>query len=173
LEVFYFFYSAFFMQKFVSTIVVALFLLMQVTYAADSATGGTAASTGSSTTAVTAGDTPGTNNSVGATMNSAPTIKRSMGSSLGEYASVSCSSNALFESNSCDQCFEGGSAKVGDSLTGLFDNWTNTTESTFVAYKSEQKTPNMVKIGNTSWISTPADETKMWKSPSDVVWSPL
>ena len=106
-------------------------------------------------------------------MNSAPTIKRSMGSSLGEYASVSCSSNALFESNSCDQCFEGGSAKVGDSLTGLFDNWTNTTESTFVAYKSEQKTPNMVKIGNTSWISTPADETKMWKSPSDVVWSPL
>lgn len=161
------------MQKFVSTIVVALFLLMQVTYAADSATGGTAASTGSSTTAVTAGDTPGTNNSVGATMNSAPTIKRSMGSSLGEYASVSCSSNALFESNSCDQCFEGGSAKVGDSLTGLFDNWTNTTESTFVAYKSEQKTPNMVKIGNTSWISTPADETKMWKSPSDVVWSPL
>lgn len=161
------------MQKFVSTIVVASFLLMQVTYAADSATGVTAASTGSSTTAVSAGDTPGTNNSVGATMTSAPTIKRSMGSSLGEYASVSCSSNALFESNSCDQCFEGGSVKVGDSLTGLFDNWTNTTESTFVAYKSEQKTPNMVKIGNTSWISTPADETKMWKSPSDVVWSPL
>lgn len=47
--------------------------------------------------------------------------------SLGENKSVSCSSNSAFGTNSCDECFDGGSVTVGKRLTGLFDNWTNNT----------------------------------------------
>lgn len=104
------------------------------------------------------------------TTGTASVLVPSVGSSVGEYKTVACSSNALFGANSCDQCFEGNSVKVGDMLTGLFDNWTNTTANILTAYKEEQKMPNMVKIGNTSWITTPADETKMWKYPVDIQW---
>ncbi len=93
------------------------------------------------------------------------------GSSLGEYKSVSCDSNSSFAINSCDQCFDGGSVKVGTRLTGLFDNWTNTSSNFLVAYKDEQKAPNMVKFGNTVWKSAPIDETKIFKNGSDVQWT--
>ena len=40
-----------------------------------------------------------------------------------------------------------------------------------VAYKNEQKTPNMVKFGNSTWVSTPVSEAAIWKYSSDVAWS--
>lgn len=97
-------------------------------------------------------------------------IAPSAGSALGEYKTVSCSSNSAFSINSCDQCFDGGNVKVGDKLTGLFDNWTNSSTLTLSAYKEEQKTPNMVRFGNTTWTTTPASEANIWKSPIDVQW---
>lgn len=105
------------------------------------------------------------------TMNAAAGVSASAGAAVGEYKSVACSSNSLFGSNSCDQCYDGGSVKVGESLTGLFDNWTNNTPNILTAYKEEQKTPNMVRVGNTTWTATPSDETKMWKYSSDIVWT--
>ncbi len=98
------------------------------------------------------------------------TVQPSLGSSLGEYKAVSCTSNPAFATNSCNQCFEGGSVKVGERLTGLFDNWTNMTSGMLIAYKDEQKTPNMVRFGNTIWTANPADETKLWKNSSDITW---
>jgi hypothetical protein len=95
-----------------------------------------------------------------------------MGSSLGEYKSVACSTNPAFTTNSCNQCFVGGSIKVGDSLTGLFDNWTNTTDNILIAYKDEQKLPNMISFGNTVWTPTPTDLAKFWKNSSDITWVP-
>lgn len=103
------------------------------------------------------------------TMTAAP-IAPSAGSALGEYKTVSCSSNSAFSINTCDQCFDGGNVKVGDKLTGLFDNWTNSSPLTLSAYKDEQKTPNMVRFGNTTWTTTPASEANIWKSPIDVQW---
>ena len=41
-----------------------------------------------------------------------------------------------------------------------------------IAYKDEQKNPNMVSFGTTKWTTTPVDETKMWKNSSDIIWSP-
>jgi hypothetical protein len=56
-------------------------------------------------------------------------------------------------------------------MTGLFDTWTNNTDTLLVAYKNEQKTPNMVKFGNSTWVSTPVSEAAIWKYSSDVAWS--
>lgn len=92
------------------------------------------------------------------------------GSSLGEYKTVSCSSNSAFTINSCDQCFDGGTVKVGERLTGLFDNWSNSSAATLSAYKEEQKTPNMVRFGASTWTTTPASEAAVWKYSSDIVW---
>jgi hypothetical protein len=41
-----------------------------------------------------------------------------------------------------------------------------------IAYQNEQKNPNMVAFGSTIWTASPADETKLWKSSSDIIWSP-
>lgn len=91
--------------------------------------------------------------------------------SLGEYKEVACSSNTIFSQNSCNQCFEGGSVKVGDKKTDLFDNWTNTTQSLLVAVKDEQKIPNMVSFGAT-WTPSNTNEALMWKSHENVIWTP-
>lgn len=92
-----------------------------------------------------------------------------IGSQAGDYQSVSCSSDPSFGVNSCDQCFEG-RVTIGKRITGLYDAWVNNTNSMFVAYKGEQKSPNMVKFGASTWASSPADDTKMWKNSSDIIW---
>ena len=92
--------------------------------------------------------------------------------SLGENKSMSCASNPAFAANSCDQCFDGGSVTVGKRLTGLFDNWTNPTPTLMIAYQSEQKTPNMIAFGGTKWMTSPADESKIWNNSSDIIWTP-
>jgi hypothetical protein len=96
-------------------------------------------------------------------------VMPSVGSSLGEYKSVACTTNPAFSTNSCDQCFVGGSVKVGGDLNGLFDNWTNNTSNMLIAYKDEQKLPNMVAFGST-WSTTPTDLAKFWKNSSDITW---
>lgn len=179
---FYFFHQFFSMRKILSSLVIASFAITSLAFAADSTVvvspNGVTTSTSSgvdSTTAVVAGPNGVTTSTTGGdptiTMNAATTISASAGSAIGEYKAVACSSNALFGSNSCDQCFDGSSVKVGEALTGLFDNWTNATTNILTAYKEEQKTPNMVRVGATIWTATPADETKLWKYSSDIVWT--
>lgn len=102
-------------------------------------------------------------------MTAAPVVNSQ---SLGEYKAVSCASNPAFGTNSCDQCFDGGSVTVGKRLTGLFDNWTNNTSGLLIAYQNEQKTPNMVGFGASTWTTSPIDDSKIWKNSSDIIWSP-
>jgi hypothetical protein len=59
---------------------------------------------------------------------------------------------------------------AGKRLTGLFDNWTNPTTGFLVAYQAEQKNPNMVGFGTTTWTNSPSDASKVWKNGSDIVW---
>lgn len=157
------------MRKILSLLIIGSFTVAPLVHAADDivAPVDTGLNTVSSTSApqdepVVTADT---------TLNAAPTVTASAGSAIGEYKSVACTSNALFGSNGCDQCFDGGTVKVGESLSGLFDNWTNQTTNILTAYREEQKMPNMVKVGATNWIATPTDETKMWKYSSDIVWT--
>jgi hypothetical protein len=83
---------------------------------------------------------------------------------------VSCGSNSLFSTNNCDQCFDGGSVKVWERLTGLFDNWVNNSSNIYIAYKEEQKNPSLVKLTNSTWSSSPSDETKLWRYGTDIIW---
>ena len=105
-------------------------------------------------------------------LTAAPSGSTAMSNTLGENKSVSCASNSAFGTNSCDACFDGGSVTVGKRLTGLFDNWTNNSTGLMIAYQSEQKNPNMVAFGATTWTASPTDESKLWKSSSDIIWSP-
>ncbi len=92
--------------------------------------------------------------------------------SLGEYQTVSCDSNPLFSQNSCNQCFQGGTVKTGERLTGIFDNWINETSGVVTAYEDEQTHPTMMSIGTSKWVATPADEANLWIHSSDVTWTP-
>ena len=163
------------MRKILSSLVISSLVMTPFVFAADTelpaVTAGDVAVTSGSTTAgdvavplgaSVTGDTP-------VELSAAPVVP-SAGSALGEYKSVSCSSNSAFSINSCDQCFDGGTVKVGEKLTGLFDNWTNSSTTTLAAYKDEQKTPNMVRFGNTTWTTTPASEANVWKYPLDIQW---
>jgi hypothetical protein len=105
-------------------------------------------------------------------LTAAPSASVAMSASLGENKSVSCVSNTAFATNSCDACFDGGVVTTGKRLTGLFDSWTNNSTGLMIAYQSEQKNPNMVAFGTTTWAATPSDESKLWKSSSDIIWSP-
>lgn len=123
------------------------------------------ADTGSVSTGMTAAPT--------AVTTAEPTLTKtpSAGSSLGEYKSVACTTNSAFAANSCDQCFDGGSLKKDEMVSGLYDNWINPTSSILLAYKEEQKTPNMVALGNTKWSSLPSDESLMWKTDNpEITW---
>ena len=153
------------MQKLLSVVVFASMFAITTVSAAEltGSTTGTAAVTPVSATAtpdLTAAPNP-------AAVTTA--VAASMGSSLGEYKSVACTTNPAFATNSCDQCFVGGSVKVGGDLNGLFDNWTNNTSNMLIAYKDEQKLPNMVAFGST-WSNTPTDLAKFWKNSSDITW---
>ena len=123
-------------------------------------------------TSPSAPTTPTQSTTVLLPLTAAPATPVVMSTSLGENKSVSCVSNSAFATNSCDACFDGGSVTVGKRLTGLFDNWTNDTTGLLIAYQSEQKNPNMVAFGATTWNTSPTDETKIWKSSSDIIWSP-
>lgn len=92
--------------------------------------------------------------------------------SLGEYTEVACNSNDVFNQYSCNQCFTGRQVQVGERLTGLYDNWHNTSNSAVMAYRDEQKNPTMHAIGDSSWVATPANESELWKNASDVAWTP-
>lgn len=133
----------------------------------DSTSSGTNANSGNTTSVST------TTTSSTTTLNAAPNTSavNTTSTNLGEYKEVACSTDAAYAANSCNQCFVGKSVKVGQRLTDLFDNWTNTTPNILVAYKNEQKTPNLVSF-DSKWTPSSADETKMWKSSSDVVWTP-
>lgn len=100
------------------------------------------------------------------------TSSSAINSTLGENKTVSCSSNAAFGANSCDQCFDGGTVTVGKKLTGLFDTWTNNTTGLMIAYQNEQKTPNIIAFGSTKWTASNPDESKLWINSSDIIWTP-
>ncbi len=66
---------------------------------------------------------------------------------------VPCGSNPIFTANGClanstgsFQCFEAGSVKPGEAITGLSDRWTNTTSLEHVIYEDEIMYPKLVNL---------------------------
>lgn len=151
------------MRRAISLLAVTALSLNTVSVFAQAATGTSSAET---TTLNAAPNTTAVATSSGISSTASGTS-----TSMGEVAEVACSTDAIFSQNTCDQCFTGRSVKVGDRLSGLSDNWTNTTSNYLIAVKDEQKTPNMVAFDST-WTPTSADESKMWRSSSQISWIP-
>ncbi len=94
---------------------------------------------------------------------------------------VPCGSNPIFTANGClansigsFQCFEAGSVKPGEAITGLSDRWTNTTTLEHVIYEDEIMYPKLVNLGGigTNWVANPNDEKAFWNVGSDIIFTP-
>ena len=93
--------------------------------------------------------------------------------SVGEYKEVSCDSDPVFSSNSCNQCFDGGSVGAGEKISGLYDNWTNANPGEQIIYKDEQTFPQLINVGgeNTSWVQNPNSPDAFWRFADEVLWT--
>jgi len=77
---------------------------------------------------------------------------------------VSCDSNSAFGSNSCDQCFDGGTAAAGDNRGLLTDIWENNSDGSQILYKEEQDMPQILSLGGASWTEVKAsDGVDFWQ----------
>ncbi len=87
-------------------------------------------------------------------------IVLSFSSAFADYKEIQCTSDAAFEANSCNQCFEGESKAEGDNIGLLTDKWDNPTTNDQIVFKEEQKMPFMVNLseGNVSWEQVPGSE---------------
>lgn len=92
----------------------------------------------------------------------------------GDYKEVACGTQTFFGTNSCNQCFEGGTLTSGQKLTGLYDSWTNKNSTEQIIYKDEQVNPTLVNLGGngTSFLSNPTDDSKFWKFGSEIIFTP-
>ena len=85
-------------------------------------------------------------------------------SSYAAVDTVSCDSDPVFAANSCNQCFNGGSAAEGDNKGFLTDIWENNSDSDQVVYKEEQVMPKMISLGGASWTEIKAsDSVDFWQ----------
>lgn len=91
---------------------------------------------------------------------------------IGNYQEVPCN-DAIFTSNSCNQCFDWGKKWVGEKITWLTDTWTNPNSSEQIIYKEEQIMPDLINIGwaGTVWLSNPKDPASFWKFDDEIVWT--
>ncbi len=79
-------------------------------------------------------------------------------SSHAAYEVVNCDSDGAFGANSCDQCFNGGTAVVWDNRWLLTDVWDNTSSNSQIVYKEEQRMPEMIPLGGSSWTEVKASD---------------
>jgi len=87
--------------------------------------------------------------------------------SFAAYPEVSCSSNAVYGSYGCHQCFDGGNVFDGDQLGFLSDIWVNDTNLPKLMYQEEQTTPKMHSIGGTTFKAT-KDAKSFWRPTRDL-----
>ena len=90
-------------------------------------------------------------------------------STFAAYDEVSCDSNPVYGSQSCDQCFTGGAVAQGDNKGLLTDVWENYTSSDHVLFKEEQEMPTIVSLGGASWAEVKAsDSVDFWMYSQDL-----
>jgi len=76
------------------------------------------------------------------------------------YSEIDCSSDIIFESNSCNQCFDWWTKSQWDYIGLLIDDWINPTDKNKILYKEEQKMPEMLNLNQNSivWNQTPSSD---------------
>ncbi len=73
------------------------------------------------------------------------------------YDEIECSTDTVFSSNTCWQCFNWGTKWVWDNIWLMSDDWVNSWSSSKIVYKEEQDMPTMVNLSpsNVTWSQTP------------------
>ncbi len=84
------------------------------------------------------------------------------------YNEIDCSSDIVFESYSCNQCFEWWSKIQWDYIWLLIDDWVNISDKNQLLYKEAQRMPEMVNLdsNNVAWSQTPSAEW-FWEYSDD------
>lgn len=75
------------------------------------------------------------------------------------YPAVSCSSDAIFDQYSCNQCFNGWTVSVDGFITDQVDIWVNNTATEKVLFKENQSNPVLYPLNNATFIKHPDDES--------------
>ena len=78
------------------------------------------------------------------------------------YTEISCSTNPVFEENSCNQCFDWWSEPVWFNLSWLTDVWFNSGSKDLLLYKDEQDDPSMISLNWAVWNQVP-NADNFWK----------
>lgn len=92
-----------------------------------------------------------------------------VGTVSADYLELDCSSQDIFESNSCTQCFDWWTKATWDYIGLLKDDWINSSSSDKILYKEEQEMPNMLNL-NPDWVvwsQTPSSDG-FWQYTEDL-----
>ena len=83
---------------------------------------------------------------------------------------VSCTTDAVYWQNTCDQCFLREPAAVnGDVIWFLSDLWENKWDVDQILFKEEQQMPRMFPLNGASWKELKvSDSLDFWVYPSDL-----
>ena len=76
------------------------------------------------------------------------------------YSEIDCSSDPVFQENSCNQCFNWG--EINENVGFLSDKWVNKGTTKQLLYKEQQKNPSIKGLNWATWSQTVSD-TKFWK----------
>lgn len=78
------------------------------------------------------------------------------------YEEISCSTDAVFSENSCNQCFDGGSKSIDSTAGGLSDIWRNQTGVSAVMFEELQEMPVMKGLNGAEWSEDKVSD-KFWE----------
>ena len=88
----------------------------------------------------------------------------SFGITFADYKEINCSTDPIFEANSCNQCFDGLNKDAWSKITLLRDDWINSTSTDLLLYKEEQAFPVMLNLNQEKVeISTNPSEDDFWE----------
>lgn len=87
-------------------------------------------------------------------------VALSVWSASAAYKEIQCTTDPVFSSNSCNQCFEWGAKWEGANLGFLSDEWVNSSSTDKILYKEEQDMPKMVNLdpASVTWKSIPGEK---------------
>lgn len=83
------------------------------------------------------------------------------------YEEISCSTDAVFSENSCNQCFDGWSKSIDSTVGGLSDIWRNQTWVSTVMFEELQEMPVMKGLNGAEWTEDKVSD-KFWELTPEV-----
>lgn len=83
------------------------------------------------------------------------------------YTEVACSTDEVFNQNSCNQCFIWENKSVWSHMWFLSDKWINFWTKSMLLYKAEQEDPRMIELNWSTWNQVP-DVENFWEYTTEL-----